>query len=615
MPQQTVESGSGGALGGVAAGDPAPMPAGRGGADRASLDRRVVLPLVAVAVVIGALERWWVASHTLGTLTSDGSVVGLMALQLLHHGQLPTYFWGQSYGGSIEAVGSAAVFLVAGHGTSQLLAASALSSALAALALWRAGRRFVGDPAALLGALAFWIWPASVMLRSLKPGGSYMLGLALVLCGVGALARLHDGEDGLWVRVAAGLWCGLAFWATATSIQLLVPALLWSAPALWRLGRRFGAVVVGGLVGASPAIAYGLAHGWSNLLLPGGDGSALARFAPRFVQFFQDELPIALDLRVEGTLSWLQPRPRHRVSRWSRSAVLAPWWWWWPGEGPDGAGSPCSPCCFSPSSTPVNSDANHVGQGRYVLDGMTMAALLVGVGLDNGGRALARRRSWPRAQVLWAAMLALLALVGAFTLGREPGPVLVGLRRAGCAHARERRRRASARAPARRPRCVRRLLGGLPAHVRDGRADRGDPRVLRPLPAFQRAGLVEPRSGLPVRLLLEDRLGLRGLVSPTRRTRCARGATAASRSWCRRAGAPRPGRPTRPERCTPPGDGEQRAPGHRTQPTGSTSTSRPPDPIVTLRIPKRSASSPGTSASSSSVTVDVPPTDRSTSTG
>ncbi len=425
MPQQTVESGSGGALGGVAAGDPAPMPAGRGGADRASLDRRVVLPLVAVAVVIGALERWWVASHTLGTLTSDGSVVGLMALQLLHHGQLPTYFWGQSYGGSIEAVGSAAVFLVAGHGTSQLLAASALSSALAALALWRAGRRFVGDPAALLGALAFWIWPASVMLRSLKPGGSYMLGLALVLCGVGALARLHDGEDGLWVRVAAGLWCGLAFWATATSIQLLVPALLWSAPALWRLGRRFGAVVVGGLVGASPAIAYGLAHGWSNLLLPGGDGSALARFAPRFVQFFQDELPIALDLRVEGTLSWLNPALGIALTVVALGGfgalvvVVAR-------GGARRCRLPVLTLLLLPFLYAVNSDANHVGQGRYVLDGMTMAALLVGVGLNNGGRALARRRSWPRAQVLWAAMLALLALVGAFTLGREPGPVLVG---------------------------------------------------------------------------------------------------------------------------------------------------------------------------------------------
>ena len=426
MPQQTMESGGGGARGGVAAGDPAPVPAEPGAADRTSLDRRVVLLLIAVAVVIGALERWWVASHTLGTLTSDGSVVGLMALELLHHGQLPTYFWGQSYGGSIEAVGTAAVFLVAGHGTSQLLAASALSSALAALALWRAGRRLVGDPAALLGALAFWVWPASVMLRSLKPGGTYMLGLALALCGVGALARLHDGEDGLWVRLAAGLWCGLAFWASATSVQLLVPALLWSAPTLWRLGRRVGAVVVGGLVGASPAIVYGIAHGWSNLFLPGGDGTALSRFAPRFVQFFQDEIPIALDLRVEGTLSWLNPAVGIGLTvvvlgGFGALAVVVA------RGGARRCRLPVLTLLLLPFLYAINSTANHVGQGRYVLDGMTMAALLVGVGLENGGRALARRRPWPRAQFLWAAMLALLALIGAITLSREPGAVIVGM--------------------------------------------------------------------------------------------------------------------------------------------------------------------------------------------
>ena len=66
--------------------------------------------------------------------------------------------WGQSYGGSLEAVLTAAVFAVAGAGTSQLLATTALSSGLCAFALWRAGH-IVGEPAAQLGALAFWVWP------------------------------------------------------------------------------------------------------------------------------------------------------------------------------------------------------------------------------------------------------------------------------------------------------------------------------------------------------------------------------------------------------------------------------------------------------------------------
>jgi hypothetical protein len=413
--------------GGLAIGEAAPAAIEPRQASRAPFDRRVAVPLVVVAVVTGAVERWWVASHTLGTLTSDGSVVGLMALQLLHHGRLPAYFWGQSYGGSIEAVGTALVFLVAGQGTSQLLAASAFSSALAALALWRAGRRVVGDPAALLGALAFWVWPASVMLRSLKPGGAYMLGLALALCAVGALARIHDGEKDHRLLLVTGLWCGLAFWASAMSVQLLLPAVVWCAPALWRLGRRISAVVVGGLVGAWPAIAFGVVHGWSNVFLPGGDGSALARFGPRFVQFFQNELPLALDLRVEDSLSWLNP-----VLGVALTVIVL-----------GGFGAlvvvvargearrcrlPVLTLLLLPFLYAFNVGANTAGQGRYVLYGMTMAALLVGVGLENGGRLLARRWRRPKAEILWAAALGFLALVGAVTLGREPGAVIVGLK-------------------------------------------------------------------------------------------------------------------------------------------------------------------------------------------
>ncbi len=160
---------------------------------------RLPIGVVLAAVLVGAIQRWWVAAHPIGTLSSDGAVIGLMALRLLHHGQLTAYMWGQSYGGSLEAVLTAAVFAVAGRGTSQLLATTALSSALCAIALWRAGRHIVGEPAAQIGALAFWVWPASFLWRSLKPGGTYMVGLAIALCAVGALARIRQGDDG-WPR-------------------------------------------------------------------------------------------------------------------------------------------------------------------------------------------------------------------------------------------------------------------------------------------------------------------------------------------------------------------------------------------------------------------------------
>src|ERR1700744_468971 len=178
------------------------------------------LPLVAVLALIlaGALQRWWAAAHPIGTLSSDGAVIGLMALRLLQHGQLTAYMWGQSYGGSLEAVLTAAVLGVAGTGTSQLLAATALSSGLCALALWWAGRHLVGERAAQLGALVFWVWPASFIWRSVKPGGTYMVGLAIALCAVGALARIRKGESGWRLCGMAGLACGLAAWSSPMSL-------------------------------------------------------------------------------------------------------------------------------------------------------------------------------------------------------------------------------------------------------------------------------------------------------------------------------------------------------------------------------------------------------------
>jgi len=55
--------------------------------------------VVLAAVLVGAIQRWWVAVHPIGTLTSDDAVIEVMALHLLHHGQLTAYMWGQSYGG------------------------------------------------------------------------------------------------------------------------------------------------------------------------------------------------------------------------------------------------------------------------------------------------------------------------------------------------------------------------------------------------------------------------------------------------------------------------------------------------------------------------------------
>lgn len=390
--------------------------------------------VVLAVVLAGALQRWWAAAHTIGTLTSDGAVIGLMALHLLHHGQLTAYMWGQSYGGSLEAVLTAAVFAIGGVGTSQLLATTALSSALCALALWRAGRLIVGERAAQIGALAFWVWPASFLWRSVKPGGTYMVGLALALCALGALAKIREGDDG-WRRCCiAGLWCGLAIWSSPMSLVLFIPAALWLIPTVRRLGWRLVAVAAGGIVGGLPVLWYGATHDWRNLHMPGYRADLLTGFPHRFLQFFPIEGPIAMGVRIEGSLAWIGGYSGEILAGAGAAALLITAAVVIAGRAPRCA-LPVLTLAVLPVLYGFNPLADHVGQGRYALFAVPMAALLIGVGLERAGILLQRRAAARtsrglhahrlRPQLVWIAGLACACVLGTIGLRDEPGRRLV----------------------------------------------------------------------------------------------------------------------------------------------------------------------------------------------
>lgn len=387
--------------------------------ERLPASGRLPVAVVLAAVAIGVLQRWWVAAHPIGTLTSDGAVIGLMALRLLHHGQLTAYMWGQSYGGSLEAVLTAAVFAVAGTGTGQLVATTAFASALCAIALWRAGRHVVGEPAAQIAALAFWVWPASFLWRSLKPGGTYMIGLAITLCAVGALARIRRGDDG-WRRCGvAGLWCGLALWCSPMSLELLIPAALWFVPAARRIGRRLLVIAAGGMVGGFPILVFGATHDWTNLHMPGYGDDLLSGFGGRLGQFFPIEAPVAMGVRVEGSLAWVGGYLGEILAVAGAAGFLATAAAVMTGRAPR-CRLPVLCLALLPLLYAVNPLAQQVGQGRYALFAVPMAALLIGYGLERAA-ILLRGRPW----LVPAAGLALACALGTAGLHDEPGPALV----------------------------------------------------------------------------------------------------------------------------------------------------------------------------------------------
>ena len=114
----------------------------------------------------------------------------------MHQHEFTTFYWGQNYGGSLTAVVMAAVFAVFGSSTATLKAVPIGMSAIAALLVWRLGRRTIGEPGATIAGLAFWVWPTDYVWLSTKERG-LLLGVhdprALVPAR-GAAARRSAGK-------------------------------------------------------------------------------------------------------------------------------------------------------------------------------------------------------------------------------------------------------------------------------------------------------------------------------------------------------------------------------------------------------------------------------------
>src|SRR6266571_2034124 len=141
--------------------------------------------LIGAAVATGlGLRIWVLTSSVLGALDGDEAVWGLMARRFLH-GDLSVFFWHQGYGGTQETFLTAGVFWLFGSSVATLRIVPIALYAIAALLVWRVGRRTIGERAATVGALLFWVWPSYFVWRSVKEYGFYgaalLLGLSVML--------------------------------------------------------------------------------------------------------------------------------------------------------------------------------------------------------------------------------------------------------------------------------------------------------------------------------------------------------------------------------------------------------------------------------------------------
>ncbi len=237
----------------------------------------------------------------LGAVDMDEAVSGLMARHF-QRGHLSVFFWGQSYGGSQEAMASALVFALVGSSGVALKVVPMLGYAAAAWLVWRIGRRTVGEPQARIAAVLFLVGPAFFVLRSTRAYGFYATGI--VVCAAVLLAALRLRERPSTLELAwLGFVAGVGWWATPQVIFVVVPAVVWLVARAPGLLRRAHVAVAGGLLGSAPWLLWSATHDWASLKLSiEMEGNT---YGSHLRHFWNPLLPEALGLRVPYSGAWL----------------------------------------------------------------------------------------------------------------------------------------------------------------------------------------------------------------------------------------------------------------------------------------------------------------------
>ncbi len=263
-------------------------------ARRSPLDAQwaLILGLVAVA---GIALRLYVERSSLGVSDSDEAIVGLMARHVLH-GQLTTFFWGQGYGGSQEAIVTAPVIAVLGSSWLALRLVPIALSAVAAVVVWRVGRRTIGEPAATVAGGVIWLWPPYLIYEISHQFGFYASGVVyaalLLLLALRAVERPDRNRAAM-----LGFVLGLSLWNDIQLVPLMAGVIVWTVLKRRQILRHAWLAILSAALGAAPWLVWNLRHNWGSLGVP----ADTSPYEHRLRIFFSPLLPMLLGLREPFT--------------------------------------------------------------------------------------------------------------------------------------------------------------------------------------------------------------------------------------------------------------------------------------------------------------------------
>lgn len=272
--------------------------------------------ILAVASIICALGiRLWFAYSSLGRLDSDEAITLLMARKIAS-GKPVVFFFGQSYGGSQEAILMSPFVKIFSTDTWIARLIPGAVTCVAALVIiygfsYVRGKERFRDPF-LWAGLIFLVVPASLIWWSVHSSGFYPMVMACGIISFSLGKTMCDSdvppEASFRSRLSRhkalgftllGISIGCGWWASPQSMMFTVPLGLWMLPHYKILLRESGWLIGGFVIGSFPWLAE---NARSHLKSLDTGQFPPSTYAHRLKTFFVDGLPTLLNFR-----NWMAP--------------------------------------------------------------------------------------------------------------------------------------------------------------------------------------------------------------------------------------------------------------------------------------------------------------------
>jgi hypothetical protein len=255
-----------------------------------------------VCLLITVIIRVWLVLRTHGIIDGDEALVGIQAEHILH-GELPIYFYGQPYLGSLEAYFIALLFAIAGPSVWVLRAEPILLSLILVWLTWRLASALADAEQLPLYARRYFVIIAT-LLAAVPPlydgvaelrtwGGLIETLILMLLLLLSAFQLTRRWQAGASKRELALRWAGigfivgLGFWIYPLIVSAVLAAASWiiyscvtaivrsrqQNPAELRqaiistlMGLLPAVVAIpASLIGFAPALYWGATHQWQNI--------------------------------------------------------------------------------------------------------------------------------------------------------------------------------------------------------------------------------------------------------------------------------------------------------------------------------------------------------------